>query len=145
MTWVRAGTSALVLGAGAFVLCLCLRVLVDYPLWQSEYGDVQDATALVVFPLLLSAGCLTGLLLLWAGVRGALAAHDPGRWRYRQRVALHGCLIGALVAGFVVMAADRPWTGLSVGARIVGLQLLVFAGLLAFMIMVLLSAEGNPR
>ncbi|MDX6744341.1 hypothetical protein [Actinocorallia sp. A-T 12471] len=145
MTWVRAGTSALVLGAGAFVLGLCVSVLLGYPLEQSENGDIADASALVVFPLLLSAGFLTGLLLLWAGARGAFAAGDLTIWRKRQRGSLAACVIGGVAALFVVVAAGRPWTGLSPDARIVGLQLLVFASLLAFMIMVLLSAEGNGR
>ncbi|ROO88496.1 hypothetical protein EDD29_6165 [Actinocorallia herbida] len=145
MTWVRAGTSALVLGSGAFVLGLCVFVLLNYPLRESENGASVDASSLVVFPLLLSAGCFTGLLLVWAGLRGARSAGDPARWRRRQRGSLAACLVGALAAVFVVFAADSPWAGLSQDARIVGLQLLVFAGLLAFMIMVLLSAEGGGR
>ncbi|GAB2838972.1 hypothetical protein GCM10022221_43100 [Actinocorallia aurea] len=145
MTWVRAGASALVLGAGAFVLGLSVYVLLYYPLREAEAPGATDMTSLVVFPLLLSAGCLVGLLLMWAGARGAWSAGDQALWRRRQRAALAACLVGALVAVFVVLAADRPWAGLSAGARIVGLQLLFFASLLAFMIMVLLSAEGNGR
>lgn len=147
MTWVRAGTSVLALGAGAFVLGLCLDVLLGYPIQQSEIGDPagRHPSALVVFPLLLSAGVLVALLLLWSGARGALAAADPGRWRHRQRVALYGCLLGALLAGSVALAAGRPWTGLPADARVGGLQLLVFASLLAFMIMIALSAEADAR
>lgn len=151
---VRRMLSVLVAGAGTLVVVLCARSLVVSPQMVAESPppspgqDADAATALVVFPLLVSAGLLTGMLLIWAGVRGARSAADPVLWRIRQRAALGGCLTGTVLAAFIFFFSDAPWTGLPQDSRIWSVVMVVFYSILGFLLVVVLALqqekEGRP-
>lgn len=151
MTPVRRVLSALVAVAGALVVVLCGRSLVITPQLMAQHPPAapglggEAATALVVFPLLVSTGVLTGLLLIWAGVRGLRTAADPLLWRDRQRAALWGCLIGGVLGLFIFCFGDSLWTGMPPDSRLVSITAVVFYSLTGFLlVMVLVLQEEHP-
>lgn len=150
MIWARRSLSVLVGAAGAFVVAFCAASLVMTPQQVAQHPpppgrEAATATALVVFPLVVSAGLLAGILLLWAGVHGMRSAADPGLWRRRQRTALWSCLIGGILALFIVAFAEEPWTGLLPGSHRWGVATLVFYSALAFLLIVVLALQQEER
>jgi hypothetical protein len=143
--------SVLVGAAGAFVVVICMAGLVTIPQQVTENPppspgrEAGAATALVVFPLVVSTGVLAGILLLWAGVRGVRSAADPPLWCRRQRTALWSCLVGGLLALFIFAFADAPWTGLMPGSRRWGIVTLIFYSALAFLLIIVLSLQEEER
>lgn len=152
VTPVRAVLSSLVGVIGVLIIVLCLRTLVVIPLRFAESpppapgpeGD-QSATALVVFPLMLSAGLLVGLLLIWSGARGARSAARPALWRDRQGTALWGCGVGAALAVFVFAFCEEEWTGLSPDMRAPASAMFVSYSVLGFLIVAVLALQPEKR
>jgi len=149
--WVRRSLSVLVAAAGAFVVGVCTASLVTIPQQVAENPpprpgrEAGAATSLVVFPLVVSVGVLAGILLLWAGVRGVRSAAVPRLWRRRQRTALWSCLIGGLLALFIFVFADAPWTGLLPGSHRWGIATLIFYSFLAFLLIMALALQEEER
>ncbi|WP_157964088.1 hypothetical protein [Actinocorallia populi] len=141
--------SALVLGAGALVVVLCGHALVVTPQLVAESPppppgqDFGSATALVVFPLVVSAGLLGGMLLIWSGVRGMRSAGRPVLWRARQRTALWGCAVGTVLAAFIYFFSGEPWTGLPEDSRVQGILMVVFYSALGFLLIAVLALQNE--
>ncbi|MEO3784364.1 hypothetical protein ABGB12_13595 [Actinocorallia sp. B10E7] len=148
MSWLRRALSVLVTAAGAFVVVICAVSLVIIPQQVAEnppppptQNTGSAATGLVVFPLVVSAALLAGLLLLWSGVRGVRSAGDPRVWSLRQRTALWACLIGALLALFIFLFGEAPWTGLQSDSRKWGVVTVFFYGVLGFLLIMMLALQ----
>lgn len=149
VTPVRRTLSVLVLGAGALVVVLCGRTLVVTPQLVAENPppapgqDAGAATALVIFPLVVSAGLLGGMLLIWSGVRGVRSADRPVLWRARQRTALWGCAVGTLLAAFIYFFGGAAWTGLPRGSHTVAIGMVVFYSVMGFLLIAALALQNE--